>query len=235
MSGGRGSATMQGMKTLFAGIVLIVVLGLAGFLYRNVLEHPATNVPGTACTLEAKICPDGTTVGRSGPSCEFAVCPFPNVSIDSVGISFALPAGYAADENAYGAEPTLVGAFVRPASTTNALQTITVHAYPVPVGSTTNEAILAHATLEPSDMPPKGMSAFTPKIVGTRTFSEITTERFEGVVTTLYFLPRKSDVLEFSIVEQDVANWTNANLIPDNLPEHQALLKMLGTLEDATP
>jgi putative hemolysin len=28
-----------------------------------------------ACTLEAKICPDGTAVGRVGPNCEFAQCP----------------------------------------------------------------------------------------------------------------------------------------------------------------
>jgi len=28
-----------------------------------------------ACTLEAKICPDGTSVGRTGPNCEFAACP----------------------------------------------------------------------------------------------------------------------------------------------------------------
>ncbi|KKR99438.1 MAG: hypothetical protein UU51_C0027G0002 [Microgenomates group bacterium GW2011_GWC1_41_20] len=28
-----------------------------------------------ACTLEAKICPDGSSVGRTGPNCEFAPCP----------------------------------------------------------------------------------------------------------------------------------------------------------------
>ncbi|MBI5457781.1 PKD domain-containing protein [Candidatus Kaiserbacteria bacterium] len=28
-----------------------------------------------ACTMEAKICPDGTAVGRTGPNCEFAACP----------------------------------------------------------------------------------------------------------------------------------------------------------------
>lgn len=28
-----------------------------------------------ACTTEAKICPDGSAVGRSGPKCEFAPCP----------------------------------------------------------------------------------------------------------------------------------------------------------------
>lgn len=27
------------------------------------------------CTMEAKICPDGTGVGRTGPNCEFAPCP----------------------------------------------------------------------------------------------------------------------------------------------------------------
>jgi hypothetical protein len=30
-----------------------------------------------ACTYDAKICPDGSAVGRSGPKCEFAPCPTP--------------------------------------------------------------------------------------------------------------------------------------------------------------
>lgn len=29
----------------------------------------------TACTEEAKLCPDGSYVGRIGPNCEFAECP----------------------------------------------------------------------------------------------------------------------------------------------------------------
>lgn len=29
----------------------------------------------TACTQEAKLCPDGSYVGRTGPNCEFAACP----------------------------------------------------------------------------------------------------------------------------------------------------------------
>ena len=33
------------------------------------------NPSQTACTLEAKICPDGSSVGRAGPNCEFAPCP----------------------------------------------------------------------------------------------------------------------------------------------------------------
>ncbi len=32
--------------------------------------------PGnTSCTLEAKLCPDGSSVGRTGPDCAFAPCP----------------------------------------------------------------------------------------------------------------------------------------------------------------
>lgn len=37
---------------------------------------PAIKIPeGTACTMDAKICPDGSAVGRSGPNCEFEKCP----------------------------------------------------------------------------------------------------------------------------------------------------------------
>lgn len=28
-----------------------------------------------SCTMEAKLCPDGSAVGRTGPNCEFAACP----------------------------------------------------------------------------------------------------------------------------------------------------------------
>ena len=36
---------------------------------------PPTMEKPTACTMDAKICPDGTAVGRTGPNCEFAPCP----------------------------------------------------------------------------------------------------------------------------------------------------------------
>lgn len=35
-----------------------------------------------ACTMEAKFCPDGSSVGRVGPNCEFAECPV-GASVDS--------------------------------------------------------------------------------------------------------------------------------------------------------
>ena len=35
----------------------------------------APHEPPVACTMEAKICPDGSSVARTGPNCEFAPCP----------------------------------------------------------------------------------------------------------------------------------------------------------------
>ena len=35
----------------------------------------STSSEQTICTLDAKVCPDGTAVGRTGPRCEFAACP----------------------------------------------------------------------------------------------------------------------------------------------------------------
>lgn len=37
--------------------------------------RPPAERPEHMCTMDAKICPDGTGVGRTGPNCEFAPCP----------------------------------------------------------------------------------------------------------------------------------------------------------------
>lgn len=38
---------------------------------------PTSNNSQKACTQEAKLCPDGSYVERTGPNCEFAPCPNP--------------------------------------------------------------------------------------------------------------------------------------------------------------
>ena len=38
-------------------------------------EVPVKFSGATVCTQEAKLCPDGSSVGRTGPNCEFAPCP----------------------------------------------------------------------------------------------------------------------------------------------------------------
>ncbi len=44
-------------------------------------------VTGLICTQEAKVCPDGSTVARTGPNCEFAPCPSPLPKKDGIQVS----------------------------------------------------------------------------------------------------------------------------------------------------
>ncbi len=45
----------------------------------NTTNTVVTNTPNLVCTDDAKICPDGSAVGRTLPNCEFAACPAPVV------------------------------------------------------------------------------------------------------------------------------------------------------------
>ena len=49
--------------------------GQAGVGEVKVSEQTTISPEFYACTRDAKICPDGTAVGRTGPRCEFAQCP----------------------------------------------------------------------------------------------------------------------------------------------------------------
>lgn len=51
-----------------------IVLLLGAVLVAAVTSMTAMPDP-VACTLEAKVCPDGSYVGRTGPHCEFEPCP----------------------------------------------------------------------------------------------------------------------------------------------------------------
>lgn len=46
------------------------------------INSPGREAP-IACTMEAKICPDGSVVGRSGPNCEFGPCSEKNLSSET--------------------------------------------------------------------------------------------------------------------------------------------------------
>jgi hypothetical protein len=39
------------------------------------MEVSLRGLGDVACTMDAKLCPDGSTVGRVGPDCHFAPCP----------------------------------------------------------------------------------------------------------------------------------------------------------------
>lgn len=54
-------------------ILFLLVVALSPVLLFGCGKTPQ-NEP-VACTMEAKLCPDGSSVGRVPPSCEFAACP----------------------------------------------------------------------------------------------------------------------------------------------------------------
>lgn len=56
-------------------LALIVALSLVLLIITMTVPAPASKPVEIACTMDAKICPDGSAVGRSGPKCEFAECP----------------------------------------------------------------------------------------------------------------------------------------------------------------
>jgi hypothetical protein len=51
---------------------LIIPLFLLGIFFAGCSTKPEITLQ--ACTEEAKVCPNGSTVGRTGPNCEFAPC-----------------------------------------------------------------------------------------------------------------------------------------------------------------
>lgn len=61
---------------LLVSIVTLTFGGILGYYFGANKSSPVS--PGqTACTLDAKVCPDGSSVGRIPPNCEFAPCPSP--------------------------------------------------------------------------------------------------------------------------------------------------------------
>lgn len=220
------------MKQLLAGIVIIVVLGIGGLVYRNVMERPAAGPVGVACTEEARMCPDGSSVGRVPPTCSFSPCPYPNVEIEEYSIAFVVPAGYQQAMAGASAQATL-RIFEKPSTAENAPHLISVSRYPISEGKTGEEVILENTRLQPADMAPEDMSRFSLATVGGQSYYGIVIERFEAQVESAYYLVREADVLRFSVLERDVTDWMESGLVVTELPEHQALLRLLESVQVA--
>jgi hypothetical protein len=64
---------MKQAKIVILIIVIAIIAGL--FIWRFTKQASAPSPIQQACTQEAKLCDDGSSVGRTGPNCEFAPCP----------------------------------------------------------------------------------------------------------------------------------------------------------------
>lgn len=212
------------MRTLVLGILLIVMLGIGGLVYRNAVEYPRKPI---SCPMESLTCPDGTTVARTGSSCVFEACPPPNVSLSEASIAFALPEGFVQAEVPDAAS---MAAYEKAGDTPLSSASIIIRRYPIEASSTALATIQKTAISAASGLPVSATS-FTSTVLGNHRFTVVAIDRFEGVVVTAYYLARGTDVLRFDAINRNVANWTSSGLDITALPANAALRELLPTLQ----
>lgn len=96
------------MKKILILSALLILTG-AGCVTQNSKNNANTPSSPIACTADAKQCPDGSYVGRTGPKCEFTTCPettpaqtykgWKTVQIGGV-VNFQIPPNCVADAGA---------------------------------------------------------------------------------------------------------------------------------------
>lgn len=220
------------MKQLIALTAILVVLGFAGFMYRNALEHPNTPAP-VACTMEAKLCPDGTSVGRTGPNCEFAKCAPPNVSLNTLPqISFAVPAGYTLVAG-HSEGPAVLAVYEKPSHAVDVSHRILITEIGS-LGKGVENDMVSNTVFSPSGETATSIKQLKKVLINGKTFYSVVIERFEGQIESRYYLPPANgngNLYSFDLIERDVTNWTDPKLVVEDLPEHKALLALLSTLK----
>ncbi len=65
-------------KKILVLLICLLIVIIAGVLIWIFWPKPKM----IGCTAEAKLCPDGSSVGRTGPNCEFAECPIVDETAD---------------------------------------------------------------------------------------------------------------------------------------------------------
>lgn len=56
-------------------IAILFLIGIGAYFYARNSYLSSLKSTQQACTEDARICPDGSSVGRTGPNCDFAPCP----------------------------------------------------------------------------------------------------------------------------------------------------------------
>ena len=212
------------MRGLLLGILLIIVVGVGGFVYRNAAEHPSQPI---ACPLDAEMCPDGTSVSRTGLSCTFPECPPPNVSLAGDNVSFAVPAGFV---TAALPDTASIAAYETSGVSSTSAASVVIRRYALAASSTSSD-VIRQTAINAASGAPVDVTALSSREIGGRRYTVVSVERFEGVIDTAYYFARNADVLRFDAIDSGISNWTDARLDTTTLPAHAALLKLLATLQ----
>lgn len=64
-------------KIIILIIILLIIWGGYKYFTRNnqTIEEIPSRTDEIMCTMDARMCPDGSYVGRNGPECKFQTCP----------------------------------------------------------------------------------------------------------------------------------------------------------------
>jgi len=83
--------TTKKIEKILYGIIILLILALGFTLWSiskqsNSISDTSSNASNSeeTCPQEAKLCPDGSSVERTGPNCEFEKCPETNNKIDGI-------------------------------------------------------------------------------------------------------------------------------------------------------
>lgn len=99
-------STKQISILLIVFIILgIIFFGIRGGITRINSAKTPTIPDGVACTMEAKMCPDGSYVGRVGPSCQFAACPVTGTPHTPVTTTYNTSIGQVAGSSLFNIAP----------------------------------------------------------------------------------------------------------------------------------
>ncbi|HUX80852.1 MAG TPA: hypothetical protein VMV38_00835 [Candidatus Paceibacterota bacterium] len=72
---------MKEYLLIISGLIVVLI----GALWITATQVNQTPSALHTCTQEAKLCPDGSSVGRTGPACEFPACPAATATTTSDG------------------------------------------------------------------------------------------------------------------------------------------------------
>ena len=77
------SVDQRSVNVTGAGTVASPLFGDGATGGPGIIGGTVSNTSGI-CAMDAKICPDGSSVGRTGPSCTFAACPTSNTDVSTI-------------------------------------------------------------------------------------------------------------------------------------------------------
>lgn len=73
-----GKIALVPLISILTGALVLIVVAFVLYQPKNAQNsNLEQNTNQAACAQDAKICPDGSTVGRVPPDCQFSTCPLP--------------------------------------------------------------------------------------------------------------------------------------------------------------